>query len=98
MFISLNKYFWTVQGIIFNIDILLGNDSQSEREKEKQPSRPGSAENKPKFMSTRKYFHKDEDFYVMDAKSIGKTYTICACAVLQSIYTYLPKYIYSFGK
>ena len=58
--------------------ILLGNDSQSEREKEKQPSRPGSAENKPKFMSTRKYFHKDEDFYVMDAKSIGKIYTICA--------------------
>ena len=48
----------------------LGNDS--ELGKGKKDSRPDSAENKPKFISTRKYFHKDEDFYVMDAKSIGK--------------------------
>ena len=47
----------------------LGNDS--ELGKGKKDSRPDSAENKTKFISTRKYFHKDEDFYVMDAKSIG---------------------------
>lgn len=31
----------------------------------------GEKEKEPKLTSTRKYFHKDEDFYVMDAKSIG---------------------------
>jgi len=46
-------------------------DSRLAKELEKQQSRPNSAENKPKFMSTRKYFHKGGDFYVMDAKSIG---------------------------
>merc|ERR1712051_474757 len=47
------------------------NGNDSELGKGKKDSRPDSAENKPKFISTRKYFHKDEDFYVMDAKSIG---------------------------
>ena len=53
------------------LNFSLGNDS--ELGKGKKDSRPDSAENKPKFISTRKYFHKDEDFYVMDAKSIGKS-------------------------
>ena len=36
------------------------------------PSADGSdQQSNSKFLSTRKYFHKDEDFYVMDAKSIG---------------------------
>ena len=38
---------------------------------EKKEEKDKVEESKPKFLSTRKYFHKDEDFYVMDAKSIG---------------------------
>ena len=37
--------------------------AKAEKEKEK--------EEKPKYKSTRKFYHEDEDFYVMDAKSIG---------------------------
>ena len=43
---------------------------KSMEDKDSERSTP-SGEEKLKFLSTRKYFHKDEDFYVMDAKSIG---------------------------
>ena len=46
-------------------------DRQTRNNKKKNDKDEEDKEEKPKYVSTRKYFHKDEDFYVMDAKSIG---------------------------
>merc|ERR1712043_88673 len=45
-----------------------GADFAEEADKEKEKA---EKEEKPKYKSTRKFYHEDEDFYVMDAKSIG---------------------------
>ena len=46
-------------------------DENKQQNKPKSPTPSSIDSEKLKFLSTRKYFHKDEDFYVMDAKSIG---------------------------
>ena len=47
------------------------SEAKEKAQKEKEKKEKEKAE-KPKYKSTRKFFHEDEDFYVMDAKQIGK--------------------------
>ena len=51
-------------------DSTMSGDKDKETDKNKDKAKEGEEE-KPKYLSTRKYFHKDEDFYVMDAKTNG---------------------------
>ena len=51
--------------------LALGTSETDRQTRNKKKIDDVDKEEKPKYVSTRKYFHKDEDFYVMDAKSIG---------------------------
>ena len=53
--------------------LALGTNSETDRQtrNKKKVDDIDNNKEKPKYVSTRKYFHKDEDHYVMDAKSIG---------------------------